>query len=215
MKKIPNLFERDWKDAPSRVLPVLNSTADVAWVLAGEGVPTVKWDGAAVMIRDAELYVRYDAKGGKTPPPGFLPCQDADPVTGHRPGWIAAAGNPAAKWHVDALVKSGGELADGTYEALGPQHQSNPYGFPHNLLIRHGKDPLSQFVDASRLCEGPAAAWFHLRDVLSVVRHQHPLMPLALPIEGIVWHHPDGRMVKVLSSDLGVAWKAKARQWAR
>lgn len=207
MRKIPNLFERDWQGNPSRVAPVLNSTADVAWVLAMEGTATVKWDGAAVMVRGGVLYVRYDAKGGKTPPPGFEACQAADPKTGHRPGWIPAEGNPAAKWHVDAWANSRGPIDDGTYEAVGPQHQSNPYGFPHNLLIRHGADPLPSVVTPSP----PEAAWGFLRGQLTMLIYQHPLMPVPKGIEGIVWHHPDGRMVKVLASDLGVAWKAKAR----
>lgn len=27
-------------------------------------------------------------------------------------------------------------------------------------------------------------------------------------IEGVVWHHPDGRMAKVLCKDLGIDWKS-------
>jgi hypothetical protein len=209
MKKIANLFERDWNGNKSRVLPQLHEGADVAWVLAGEGVPTVKWDGAAVMVRGGELFVRLDCKRGKVPPPGFEQCQDEDPKTGHRPGWIPAAGNPAASWHRDAFINSGGAtLADGTYEACGPQLQSNPYRFPRNILIRHGVDHiLGQPTPGS---DAPAA-FALLREFFADFKFQHVEMPDFMPIEGIVWHHPDGRMVKALASDLGVAWKEKNR----
>lgn len=209
MKKIPNLFERDWNGNKSRVLPVLHKDADVEWVLRGEGVPTVKWDGSAVMVRAGELFVRYDAKRGKTPPAGFEPCQEKDPVSGHQPGWIPAAGNPAASWHRDAFINSGGAaLPDGTYEACGPQLQTNPYKLPRNILIRHGADPLTgvvrQYTDADD-------AFFGLQDLLMKFGYKHSEMPETMTIEGIVWHHPDGRMVKVLASDLGLPWKAKTR----
>lgn len=216
MKKIPNLFQRDWSGDRSRVLPELNCSApydDVAWVLRGEGVPTVKWDGSAVMLRGGELFVRFDCKRGKVAPAGFEPCQDEDPVTGHRPGWIPAVGNPAAKWHRDAFVRSvielnGPPLPDGTYEACGPQLQSNPYAFPRNILIRHGVHN----VERLHVGGGNAEMAFHmLAAFLTTFRFQHEAMPAPLPVEGIVWHHPDGRMVKALASDLGVAWKEKNR----
>lgn len=206
MRKIPNLFERDWNGNKSRVLPELHKGADVEWVLRGEGTPTVKWDGSAVMVRGGELFVRLDCKRGKVPPPGFEQCQDEDPVTGHRPGWIPAAGNPAASWHRDAFINSGGpSLADGTYEACGPQLQSNPYRFPRNILIRHGADHIFN------LSVPPTSddAFEVLRAFFADFKFQHIEMTEFHTIEGIVWHHPDGRMVKALASDLGLPWKEK------
>ncbi len=197
MRKIPNLFERDWNGDKSRVLPELHHGADVGWVLRGEGVPTVKWDGSAVLVRGGKLFVRFDAKNGKAKPPGFEACQEVDPATGHQPGWIPSEGNPAAKWHIDAFRNSGGEsLPDGTYEAIGPQLQSNPHRLAANKLVRHGADVIA---DLPR--EPAAASAFEaLRNYLG----DHD-------IEGIVFHHPDGRMAKVLASDLGLPWKAKVR----
>lgn len=210
MKKIPNLFQRDWDGDRSRVLPVLNTEADVAWVLAGEGTPTVKWDGSAVLVRDGQLFVRYDAKKGKTPPAGFEPCQEEDPKTGHRPGWIPANGNPAAKWHLDAFMNMArvGPVLDGTYEACGPQHQTNPYKLLDNILFRHGLDIV---VLGASGWEDAACLYAFLLRFLSTYRRQCVAIPEALLIEGIVWHHHDGRMVKVLAADLGLSWKAKAR----
>lgn len=212
MKKIPNLFERDWQGDKSRVLPKLHEGADVEWVLRGEGTPTIKWDGSAVRVKNGVLTVRYDAKPGKTPPDGFEPCDEVDPKTGHRPGWIPP--DPQQhKWHIVAFDNSGA-LADGTYEALGPQHQTNPYKLPKNILRRHGIDLLhlpSGWVDA-------AAA----HDFLQTFLRSYLMMGTArmlgfdeigetLPIEGIVWYHQDGRMVKVLAADLGIPWKVKSR----
>lgn len=218
MKKIPNLFERDWNGDKSRVLPILNTTSDVAWVLHGEGISTVKWDGSACLVRDGKLFVRYDAKRGKTPPPGFEPCQDEDPVTGHRPGWIPADGNPGAKWHLDAfmnsVLSSSSPTTNGTYEACGPQHQSNPYKFHRNILIRHGVDklPCEQALHEALVSYQCAHhAFVVLTQAFDETRVQHTEMPAPMPIEGIVFHHPDGRMVKVLASDLGLAWKTKMR----
>jgi hypothetical protein len=208
MQKIPNLFERDWKGDKSRVLPVFNTQADVAWVLANEGVPTIKWDGSAVLVRGEKLFVRYDRKKGKTAPPGFEPCQEEDPVTGRCPGWIPAEGNPAAKWHLDAFNNSGGAaLADGTFEALGPQHQTNPYKLPRNILVRHGAHPIDR-LQVGRTAED---AFKTLKAHFTDFQFRYGEMPETEWIEGIVWHHPDGRMVKVLASDLGLPWKAKTR----
>lgn len=210
MKKIPNLFERDWNGNKSRVLPVFNASEDVSWVVANEGSPTIKWDGSAVLVRAGKLYVRYDCKREKTPPAGFEPCQEKDSVTGHRPGWIPASGNPAAKWHLDAFTNSGGaNLSDGTYEALGPQHQTNPYKLHQNVLVRHGL-----YVAAMPLLEAdPVAAFDYLKGFLHgyLFGLKDLGMPAPMLIEGLVFHHPDGRMVKVLASDLGLPWKEKVR----
>lgn len=208
MKKIPNLFERDWNGDRSRVLPELHKGADVGWVLCGEGVPTVKWDGSAVMIRAGKLFVRFDCKRGKTAPPDFEPCDDEDSKTGHRPGWIPAV-EPYARWHLDAWKNSGGDnLPNSTYEACGPQHQTNPYGFPKNILIAHGANEVALALWPVKVED----AFDYLKEFLGIALYQPTLMPAPLKMEGLVWHHPDGRMAKVLASDLGLPWKAKSRK---
>lgn len=63
MKKIPSIFMRDFKGDPSRVTREQNP--ECAWVFAGEGVATRKYDGTACMVRAGILYKRYDAKKGK------------------------------------------------------------------------------------------------------------------------------------------------------
>lgn len=61
MKKIPTLFERIYEG--HRIVGITPKvTPGMEWVLNGEGIATVKWDGACCAIINGELYKRYDAK---------------------------------------------------------------------------------------------------------------------------------------------------------
>jgi len=184
MKKIPSLFERDWNGDRSRVIGKV--AAGCEWVANGEGIATRKFDGSPVMIRDGKLYKRYDCKNGKSPPPGFDPCQEPDPVTGHWPGWVPV--NETAKedrWFREAWKNSIASRCEwsGTYEACGPHFQGNPEQRHFDVLVKHGEEKLP---DAPRTFSA-LAEWFKGKD-----------------IEGIVWHHPDGRMCKIKKSDFGL-----------
>ena len=125
MKKIPTLFEREFKEHKIvKVLPKVHPGME--WVLEGEGIATVKYDGACCTVINGEFYKRYDCKKGKTPPEGFIPCCKPDSITGHWPGWVKVdEKNPADKWFVTAyemtvmLENYGMKLSDGTYEAVG------------------------------------------------------------------------------------------------
>jgi len=186
MKKIPCLFERDFSD---RQRPVLldKVTPGCEWVLAGEGVATRKWDGTACAIIGGRLYARLDCKRGKVPPPGAIPCSDPDPLTGHWPHWVLAD-RPEDRWIREARDNWAGTLLDGTYEAIGPKIGTNHEGASDHFLRRHG-DQLIE--DCPRDFEG-------LRSFLG-----------AAEIEGIVFHHPDGRMVKIRRDDYGFEWPIK------
>lgn len=74
---------------------------------------------------------------------------------------------------------------DGTYELVGPKVQANPEHYDAHLLIAH--------AEADTFPECPTdfdalKAWIADKD-----------------IEGIVWHHPDGRMGKIKKKDFGLA----------
>ena len=183
MKKIISLFERDWNGDKSLV--VNKVTIGAEWVVDGEGIATEKIDGTACMVHDGKLYKRYDAKNGKTPPLDFVPAQEPDSITGHWPGWIPVTNKPDEKWHLEAWGKDDG-FPDGTYELIGPKIGGNPYDLSAHYLVPHGR---REFPDAPRDYDG-------LREWLSQV-----------PIEGLVWHHPDGRMVKIKRRDFGIDWK--------
>ena len=109
-------------------------TPGLEWVLAGEGLATVKIDGTCCAVIGGKFYKRYDAKKGKTPPPGAIPCCDPDPVTGHWPHWLLVdPADQGSNWHLAAYYNAGGTwLSDGTYEAIGPHFQSNPYALTYD-----------------------------------------------------------------------------------
>lgn len=55
MKKIPTLFEREFENHRIvRILP--NISPDLAWVMAGDGVATIKWDGACCAVINGVFY---------------------------------------------------------------------------------------------------------------------------------------------------------------
>jgi hypothetical protein len=190
MKKIPSLFVRDFTSEGGRL--VLDQvTPGTEWVTTGEGIATVKHDGTACLWSGGQLYARYDAKHGKTPPAGFIPAQEPDPVTGHYPGWILVTGSPAHQWHREALAEARRDLlVDGaTYELVGPKVQGNPYRLMGHYLWQHA---------ASVLAHCPRT-FLLLRDFLRGQEGEEI-------IEGVVWHHPDGRMVKIKRRDFGFPW---------
>lgn len=146
MKKIPTLFKREFKDHKVvKVLPKVHPGME--WVLKGEGVATVKYDGSCCAIIDGEYYKRYDCKKDKIPPEGFIPCCEPDSITGHWPGWVKVdENNPSDKWFVEAYyvtsmwTNQGLKLPDGTYEAYGKHFHGNPYNDDYDALIKHGKE---------------------------------------------------------------------------
>lgn len=178
MEKIISLFKRDYEG--TRL--VYNEVVPGAeWVLAGEGVATQKWDGTCCMVRNGKLYKRYDAKAGRTPPTEFIAAQEPDPVSGHWPGWVPVGEAKEDQWHREAFA--GIPWPDDTYELIGPKVQGNPENASQHRLMAHGSQPLD---DVPRDFEGIRA---YLADA---------------NIEGIVWHHSDGRMVKIKAKDFGI-----------
>lgn len=185
MKKIISLYQRNY-DGDRLVRDEVVPGAE--WVLAGEGIATRKWDGTCVLIEGGAMWKRYEVKKGKTPPTGFRAANDVDPNTGKRQGWLLVnAADPADRWHIEALWNDDADPADyedGTYELVGPKIQGNPDRFDTHRLIRHGEEVLH---NVPRDFAG-------IRNYLDVDAH----------IEGIVWHHPDGRMVKIKAKDFGL-----------
>ena len=79
------------------------------------------------------------------------------------------------------------EWTDGIYEAVGPKIQGNPERYERHTLVRVVPvDPSLILQDAPRTFES-------LRDYLSIN-----------DIEGIVFHHPDGRKAKIKKRDFGL-----------
>lgn len=184
MKKIPTVFERDWDGDRSRVTDQVHPGCE--WVLAGEGVATRKLDGTATMIRDGKLYKRHEVRQGKQTPEGFEQVED-DLGTGKTVGWVPVGDGPEDRWHREAFaLMSREDVRDGTYELIGPKIQGNPEKSLDHTLVPHGPERLTLADDPPRTFDG-LAAWLSEHDV-----------------EGIVWHHPDGRMAKIKGRDFGI-----------
>lgn len=181
MKKIISVFQRNY-DSDRLIRNEVVPGAE--WVLAGEGTATQKLDGSCCMVMGGILFKRYDAKKGKHPPVGFIPAQDADLTTGHWPGWLQIADGPEDRWLREAWTSLAFVLPDGTYEAIGPHFQGNPEHASCDSLIRHGSIVL---MDCPMDFDG-------IREYLS-----------HYDIEGVVFHHPDGRMAKVKKRDYGMS----------
>lgn len=179
MRKIPSLFMRNY-DGDRLVRDEVVPGSE--WVIEGEGVPTVKYDGTSCMVRDGRLYKRYDAKTGRKPPAGFEQSGEPDAVTGRVQGWLPIGDtDPGDRWHREAHLPA----SDGTYELIGPKVQGNPHNLTAHVLIPHGQARVTDFV----------RSFENVRAYLSTNE-----------IEGIVWHHPDGRMVKIKRKDFGLPW---------
>ncbi len=177
MKKIPTLFKRDPDDL-RHVLAEVSPGCE--WVLEGEGVATRKWDGTCVGFDGEEWWGRREVKSGKADPPDFR-LEDHDIVTGKSVGWIPLSASGFSKF-ADEALREDGPLGAGTYELCGPKINGNPEHLDRHYLIRHGDDPLDGH-------EPP-------RDIDSLREWL-----LDNPYEGIVWHHPDGRMAKLKKRD--------------
>lgn len=190
MKKIPSLFIREFenhnvKEITSQVTP------GCEWVLNGEGIATEKYDGTCCLIQDNKLYKRYDAKQGKQPPEGAIPCQpEPDPITTHWPHWVEVKENkPDDKWYIEAWNRLNKEtLENGTYELCGPHFQTNPYDLEFDIFIKHGNKILDNIP---RTFEG-------IKEYLNT--HY---------IEGIVFYRENGEMCKIKRTDFGFIWNNK------
>lgn len=191
MQKIPSLFVRDFENNPKLV--TTNITPGCEWVIEGEGIATRKWDGTAVMVKDGLLYKRYDAKRGKTPPDGAIPCQEADPITGHWPHWVLVDPKKNEDKYIWEAYENSVPPSDGTYEAVGPKIGGNNDHVAWHMLFKHGADMIMGNFAFAHTFNG-------LRELLEKLRPD---------IEGIVFHHPDGRMCKIKRSDFGLSWPVK------
>lgn len=188
MKKIPSVFKRDY-DGDRLVYDEV--TPGCEWVLAGEGTPTIKYDGTACLIKDGKLYKRYDCKPGRTPPENWEPCEPVpNEHTGHWPGWVPVGDGPEDKWFREVWEED--VHLDGTYELIGPKVQNNPYGVQSHMLIAHG-EPLKGKANPRTFDE--------IKQCLET-----------LDIEGIVWHNTDGRMAKIKRKDFGFDWPIKDKE---
>jgi hypothetical protein len=179
MRKIPTVFLRD---ESQRMTYNPNPLCD--WVFRGEGIATVKLDGTCVMCWRGEWFFRRTVKPGKPKPEGFVELE-VDPNTGNTVGWEPRVNSSFNECLIDAGADGG--FVSGTYELCGPKIHRNPQELPHHSLFRHS--------DVASLHEFPRD-WEGMRSRLED----------NIYMEGVVFHHMDGRMAKVRRKDFGLPW---------
>jgi len=189
LRKIPTIFERDWNGDRSRVVDQINPEA--AWVFNGEGIATRKIDGTCCLIRGGKLFKRREITErdlADRVPEGFESA-DRDAATGKVVGWVPVTDAPEDRWHLEAFDPT---MPDGTYELVGPKVQGNPEHSAFHVLVAHHGDSLL-------MGEGPERTFDGIRTYID-----------GKDLEGIVFHHPDGRMAKIKGRDFGFKRKAHA-----
>jgi hypothetical protein len=117
-------------------------------------------------------------------PANFL-MEEHDAETGKTVGWMPVGDGPEDQRHREAFDR-GLVWSDGTYELIGPKVQGNPEKKDRHVLVPHS-------VELLALCDQPPTGFDELRDYLT-----------GKDIEGVVWHHPDGRMAKIKLRDFGL-----------
>jgi hypothetical protein len=187
MRKIPTIYLRDEAD-PKYV--TRKRHPGCAWVFAGEGVATRKYDGTCVSYDGQQWWARREVKPGKLQPPGYL-IVELDSVTGKTVGWEPMTSSPFAKFHDEALKRVvdtyPGPVLGATYELCGPKINGNPEKLVEHMLIRHGYMSATDSRVANQIPMG--------FDDLGEWLHGHEAW------EGVVWHHPDGRRAKAKRRD--------------
>jgi len=185
MEKIPTALVRD---PENRAKVLLEVTPGCEWVFAGEGVPTRKWDGTCVMLdTQGSWWARREVKAGKLNPPSFVPVT-FDEVTGKKQGWEPIEQSPFAKFHTEALSVKPTSFEPGTYELIGPKINGNPDHFGVHYLLKHSEAPVLTDLEKP----------LNPLDVCALLK----ILCTLDSMEGVVWHHPDGRMAKLKAKDL-------------
>jgi len=177
MQKTISLYQRNY-DGDKLVRDEVVPGAE--WVLNGDGVATRKWDGTCCMVRGGQLFKRLQWKEQRGPAPDTWEHWSGDAAQRSGHGWMPVGVGPEDHLHRMADLTG---LPDGTYELCGPKIQHNPEHLDFYVLKRHGDEIL---YNAPRTFSA-LREWFIGKD-----------------IEGIVWHHPDGRMVKIKGRDFGI-----------
>ena len=184
MKKISTLFVINYTKNKGKGTITEEIRPENSWVFEDleNVVATQKFDGTAALILNGELYKRYDAKADKQAPEGAIPCQEPDSITGHHPHWVKVTNTKENKYFLECDLTG---LEDGTYEMCGEKVGTNPEKIKGHKLIKHGSVILN-IVE------------------LSFTNLKHYLSNPENDIEGIVFHHKDGRMCKLRKGDFNV-----------
>ena len=166
------------------------------WVVNGDGIATILYDGRPAFIEAQRVFRRFDLKKGDPQPSGFKlfmvsAAEHSRYLDGSydvKRGWLRVLFGsepmeqdiPYLEAHA-AWTKGQTGMNDGLYECI-----ETPDGF---RFVSHTGDE-SILDGVKRTFEG----------MFDFLRECKP------PIKGIVFHHPDGRMAKIRRKDFGLKW---------
>ncbi len=127
---------------------------------------------------------RREIKAGHQEPHGFI-LEEHDQTTGKKMGWVEVGNGNEDRYFMEAYNALPDRI-EGTYELLGPKVQGNPEGAKSHFMVLHGDAQL--VIDPE-----PARDFNSLKEWLS-----------GKDMEGIVFHHKDGRAAKIKLRDFGL-----------
>lgn len=179
MIKIPTIFKRDYSHT-YRVTKIINP--ECQWVFDGEGVAYRKYQGMAAMIKDGIYYKRVIIKKDQAVPVNFI-LITYDHRSEKQFGWLPVDfEHPQDKYYTKAYKTYKTSLVDGTYELIGPHILNNYENVITDQLVKHDFYPIILFK----------------RNYATIKKYLN-----RVNFEGIVFHHPDGRMAKIKKKDFG------------
>lgn len=190
MDKIPTIFVRDPENMK---LVTREITPGCEWVFAGEGVPTVKKDGTNIKVA-----VGTDRMMGLTQAWKRRNPTREEKAAGAEPGYVVLARDDPENKHIWAavLVTDYRDWPDGEWpcEALGPKIQG---GIESDVPCLYPFSWKPTFLS-------PLEVGNSFDSIQEFLR--------GCSIEGIVWHHPDGRMAKVKRRDFNIPWPPRQKE---
>jgi len=181
MKKIETIFDRGDN---FRVIP--KPRAGCEWVFAGEGIITEKLDGTNIRLtveNGKVIHVekrRNPSKQEKAQgiEPGYVDASRTDPQDKHI--FEAADNTDVSEWPNRRYE----------CEAVGPKIQGNPLGLESPVCYPFRYKP----VILDDCVRGFDSIRGYVLNLESKFSPGHPA-------EGVVFHHPDGRMAKIKRKD--------------
>lgn len=188
MNKVPTLFKRDW-EGNRKVVDELAVNLDCEDLK--EAVATEKIDGTNVRVTVRNgLAVRLEKRRN---PSKF------EKAKGIEEPWYVDADrySPDDKWIFDALDNTDlSLLQDGEWsaEAVGTNIQGNPLNLTCNKLFFFSLPEVRSQLEFHSV----PTTYAGLKEWLPL---QKSKVGANAPIEGIVWHFPNGNMVKIKRKD--------------
>ena len=181
MQKIETIFDRAEN---FRVMSKIRVGTE--WVFAREGIATEKIDGTNIRITVvAGKIAKVEKRSNPT---------REEKALGREPGYIDAHESDPSDKHIFRAVNGtdASKLVDGVYpcEAIGPKIQGNPLQLSNPTCYLFTVSPVV-IADVPRTFEG-LQEFFKNFDSRYSPGHR---------AEGIVFHHPDGRMAKIKVKD--------------